>query len=476
VAVLMGVDLAAASDPDEPISTSLLLVKPAKLLKFVSKYIIVPLPTADPTVDGAMLQILDGTGLGTGDNNAYALPAANWVALGTPPGSNGYRYKGAGTIDDPCTLVLLKTSVIKAVCKGPGVTLITPFSGHAVIVLTVGGPTNSKRYCAEAGGMTKRNNIKLLKRVAAPNFGICPATLPPPPPPDRLCVLDGATSALVLWTAALGALPPLPVNGTISLACGISGPDGVAACACDVGAFAPVIIPAIGDICLSASDPCPAGKIDCDGGEPMDIDVRAVHVTSVATACTGNGACDASCLTYCAGLGASSTEVQHGCEGFCLGGTNDDAACTLPSDCPGGLCIGSSDASPSPPQHPGRCNCTCAGTSGVSAAGAFACNLGIQLSVELPTDGDCTDADTIQLRPFCMPLTTATSTGLITTANFMGGNTIPPAGMPDTVTGASVSCLSFDAGTLTGMQTAGHIVGFDSTLGDTLWSLTFTCQ
>ena len=70
--------------------------------------------------------------------DSYALPAAGWKGLGNPAGGKGYKYKGAGSPTDPCKVVVVKGAVVKAVCKGTGVTVAPPFVGDVGIVLTVG--------------------------------------------------------------------------------------------------------------------------------------------------------------------------------------------------------------------------------------------------------------------------------------------------------------------------------------------------
>ena len=80
------------------------------------------------------------------------LPAAGWTGLGNPAGSKGYKYKGAGSLADPCKIVLIKPKVIRAVCKGPGaVDAPDPFAlpvgpdgvGFELVV-------GADRYCAES--------------------------------------------------------------------------------------------------------------------------------------------------------------------------------------------------------------------------------------------------------------------------------------------------------------------------------------
>lgn len=56
-----------------------------------------------------------GTGL-TWD--AITLAPSQWIALGTPTGSKGYRYKG--TPSDPCRSVVLLKNLIRVKCKGAG--------------------------------------------------------------------------------------------------------------------------------------------------------------------------------------------------------------------------------------------------------------------------------------------------------------------------------------------------------------------
>ena len=151
------------------------IVKPATLAKFVAKPATsdtFTLPTADPLTSGGSLRILD-TSAGAGDNT-YNLPAGSWKGLGSPAGSKGYKYKGAGTPSDPCKVVLLKPTVIKGVCKGAGIALTTPFAGEVGIILSLG---TTDRYCASFGGDEVKNDGTLTKRKNAP----APVDCPTPP-------------------------------------------------------------------------------------------------------------------------------------------------------------------------------------------------------------------------------------------------------------------------------------------------------
>ena len=85
------------------------IIKDTKLTKMVAKPVgpAFPVPTpsgpGDPTTAGGSLSVID-TGDGLGFATALPLQAAplGWKGLGTPAGINGYKYKGAGTLVDPC--------------------------------------------------------------------------------------------------------------------------------------------------------------------------------------------------------------------------------------------------------------------------------------------------------------------------------------------------------------------------------------
>ena len=157
--------------PTDLLPGRIAIIKTGTLAKFVAK----PdsgafaLPTANPVTVGGVLRMFD-TGAAAGDD-AYALPAAGWKGLGNPAGAKGYKYKGAGSAGDPCKVVLVKTNVIKAVCKGSGVALTPPFTGDIGIILGIGG---SDRYCARFGGDDVKNDATLTKRKNAPAPGACP--------------------------------------------------------------------------------------------------------------------------------------------------------------------------------------------------------------------------------------------------------------------------------------------------------------
>jgi len=284
---------------------------------------------------------------------------------------------------------------------------------------------------------------------------------------SHACTMNnGGGTSLALFTQAL----PLNLNasGSLQIDCGTTTPDGKAACDCNINSFDPVVIPSIGDVCVNPAAGCASGEVDCDGGNAMDNDLKADHNIG---ACASNAGCSTSCDAFCGGFGVTYTQIASGCEGFCLGGGNDEAACTQDTECPGGSCVGAN-----PPAHAGICNCVCSGTGlgAPSAAGSLACNVGVQINVELPSNGTCGDPATIVLAPQCGAMTTTTATGQINNANNTPAKLAPPA--VSTLNGTSVSCAALEASTTTGISLVGSLGFFDSTLGDIHSGNTFVCN
>jgi len=163
---------APALAADQLVPGKLIIVKPLTLAKVIAKGTFA-LPTGGdvPTTAGGSLLIRD---LGDPMNaNTYSLPSGGWKGLGNPAGSKGYKYKGAGSVSDPCKVVLIKTNIVKAVCKGTGVTLDTPVTAPPaeVAVNLSSGPGTS--YCAEFGGTEVKNTANILKRKDAPAPSAC---------------------------------------------------------------------------------------------------------------------------------------------------------------------------------------------------------------------------------------------------------------------------------------------------------------
>jgi len=168
-AAFTGSPVLAHDEPTEGMPGKLLLVKGGKLAKFISKPVTgdtfdLPSLANDPTVEGATISFRE---LGGDAEISASLPAAGWKGLGNPAGSKGFKYKGAGSPTDPCKVVLIKANIVKAVCKGAGVTLTTPVTAQPAEVavnLSVGTGTS---FCAEFGGTEIKNTSTILKRKDA---------------------------------------------------------------------------------------------------------------------------------------------------------------------------------------------------------------------------------------------------------------------------------------------------------------------
>jgi hypothetical protein len=91
-----------------------------------------------------------------------------------------------------CTTVLVKPTVIKAVCKGSAVTLTPPFEASAGIVLGLPAGTAATRYCAELGGTETKNDATQTKRIDAAAPASCPEPPSPLDPGDVAALADDA--------------------------------------------------------------------------------------------------------------------------------------------------------------------------------------------------------------------------------------------------------------------------------------------
>jgi hypothetical protein len=178
---------ANADQPDQPISGRKVVLRtnaadPSKnKLQFVSKDSEFAPPSAvnSPLVAGATLRLADGGG----QEQRIDLPPATcagrpcWRALGSPPGSLGYRYKDQNLEHGPCRYVLIQgTRVIKAICQGAGVSLAPPLLPPVDIALEVGAVAVS--YCAEFDDTTVVKNdlvgqIGTLKAKRATAPAVC---------------------------------------------------------------------------------------------------------------------------------------------------------------------------------------------------------------------------------------------------------------------------------------------------------------
>ena len=120
---------------------------------------------------------------GCGQHHLCTLNAAGWKGLGNPAGSKGYKYKGKS---DPRQrlqqVVLIKSTVIKAVCKGDGGHPDAAVAGDAR-ASTSRSPPAPRRRTATApsyGGTEAKNDATGLKRqdAPAPKGAPCAAAAP----------------------------------------------------------------------------------------------------------------------------------------------------------------------------------------------------------------------------------------------------------------------------------------------------------
>lgn len=181
--VLAGAGLAiaiavgAADAADNLLPGKIVVLKPGALAKGIFKPTVGTFPLdGDPTSGFpsggfARLEVFDTTAPGAGAVS-YELPLAGWKGLGNPAGSKGFKYKGAGTTDDPCKVVLIKESIVKFVCKGDGVTLAPPAAGSIAGILTT---EPGSRYCGSFGGTEVKNTPDISKRKEAAAPGSCPS-------------------------------------------------------------------------------------------------------------------------------------------------------------------------------------------------------------------------------------------------------------------------------------------------------------
>jgi hypothetical protein len=170
--ILLTVTLASgrAGAADELMPGKLILVKPGRLAKFIGKpapggSFALPAGGSAPTTGGGQLRFFKGNRVDT-----FALPVQaaplGWKGLGSPAGSKGFKYRGAGTTADPCKVVLIKTRTVKALCRGGAVKFDPPATGDVGVLLTVGATPMT--YLAVFGGDEISNTASQLKRKDAP--------------------------------------------------------------------------------------------------------------------------------------------------------------------------------------------------------------------------------------------------------------------------------------------------------------------
>jgi hypothetical protein len=340
-------------------------------------------------------------------------------------------------------------------CYSPGVTAI---GSHLAIedphAICVGGDND--------GGVCSASLI-------APYGGECPG---------GHCIAQAAHSVIL---NALGWEIPFLLEGATSLDCGVVDPGtGIAPCQCQIESLQGQDISVIGWICLEAVPGlCGPGQVDCDGGSPMDQDLRMHHDAGfVANAqdpnsfplpfcglppdtANANAECEAMCEFYCGTLGPAYEVYESSCEGYCQSGP-DGVQCSLHADCPNEDCAGGSKSAP----HASFCQCVCIaqGIGSPSRPGAIQCEVGLHTTIE--ANGPCDELDkTIDITPVCLPVTSETATAIFDYAD---------PGEPSSFDGMTLQgdpgggCDALITSVTAGSSLVGHSANFDSTIGDVI--------
>lgn len=200
---LTAVALPPADATDFSLRGKLLLVKPGNLVRVAGA------PEGNTqllaggggavTVTGGSLRVFDLGGFPGGGDDNYVLPGT-WKAVGSPRRPLGLRYHGKGSLTDPCPVIVVKRTVVKALCRGGAIRLVPPFDGDVGVILSldVGGGV---RICATFGGRTIKNEVGSLKRVAAPAV---------PCPDDGAVTTTSTTGPGGSTTTTTATLPPGP--------------------------------------------------------------------------------------------------------------------------------------------------------------------------------------------------------------------------------------------------------------------------
>jgi hypothetical protein len=356
VAIALVVALVAPAAADELLAGGSVLVRSRALVRVLARppagrALALPGPENDPAVGGAELRILD-LALGGAGDDAYDLPAAGWSRRGRADAPRSFRYRGRGTAEDPCRTVLLKPRLVKAVCRGSGVTLAPPFVGEVAVILGVGA--GRARYCATFGGTTLQNRAAGARRRGAQVPVECGGCACGTPMPSQLALTVGVASGACGSVAYATGSDPLSCSGLYFGGGGGSTP--VPAIFPDLAN--PLLFRVTG--CLgerltlahtTAADVGPSRRCSaagCTFGAPVPLPNPASIPTST---CLYNAIVADAAGTAACGTGKVDLDLPLRTEVFlngdllpyrCAGGSNPGGRCTEASqgtDCPdGGIC------------------------------------------------------------------------------------------------------------------------------------------
>lgn len=177
VVAILGASMASAVDV--PIPLRLYLNRSETKTKFVARgpFILPDASSDNPAADGGAITFSAGP-----TSETLTLPAANWRALGNPPGAQGFTY--ADPSGGTCRKLRVTSASIKGLCKATSAgaapydpSLDPPIS----IVLSVG--VSPQRYCGECpnGGVQKGNPQRATKFKECLAPGACPGAPVPTP-------------------------------------------------------------------------------------------------------------------------------------------------------------------------------------------------------------------------------------------------------------------------------------------------------
>ncbi len=310
---------------------------------------------SDPTATGATLF---AAGLAcvnqdcaiTASSGSVELPAANWIGLGNPAGSKGYRYKDRDLSAAGVKTVILKPGklIIKAV--GPNWPW-APVGGDTAVALTL--QVGIGRYCAEFGGSEIINEPGRVSFRDAPSPAAC----------IELCgndfqegaeVCDGADSASCSGICQSDCTCPAPVCGNGVTEIGEECDLGLAASALSSGLF---FCNAQCQMCVNSLGcdfyPCcepntfcqptvggTGGLCTLSGGGGGLGDICSSDIRSPIPCETGLGCDDVfsgSDTGTCCTMG---TNVEHSTQGILQACTGDADCCFPGTTCETGECCG----------------------------------------------------------------------------------------------------------------------------------------
>ena len=94
----------------------------------------------------------------TGEQATLPLPESGWTALGSPPGSSGYRYSDRHHLFGPCSQAIVTAHRTMVRCSGPGIpfSLDEPSQGSLGVRVNTGSGALSR--CVLFGGDIKRDS------------------------------------------------------------------------------------------------------------------------------------------------------------------------------------------------------------------------------------------------------------------------------------------------------------------------------